>query len=71
VGDSEFSAKASKRLQDMANRAAILVVASHDSQLVDRVCNRVLRLDHGRIVEDIRKSTNDAQGCQQAMEVAP
>jgi lipopolysaccharide transport system ATP-binding protein len=71
VGDSEFSAKASKRLQDMANRASILIVASHDSQLVDRVCNRVLRLDHGRIVEDIRKSTNEAQGCQQPMEVAP
>jgi lipopolysaccharide transport system ATP-binding protein len=59
VGDVEFSAKASQRLLDLANRAAILIVASHDPLLVDRVCNRVLRLERGRIVEDVRKQSAD------------
>jgi len=68
VGDSEFSAKASKRLQDMTDRAAILVLASHDQNLVDRVCNRLVRLDHGRIIEDTRMSVDAAQGSVQPME---
>ncbi len=55
VGDAEFRDKASQRLEDLANRAAILVLATHDATLVDRICNRVLRLEHGRIVEDVRK----------------
>ena len=55
VGDAEFQAKASQRLQEMANRSAILVLASHDPLLIDRVCNRVLHLEQGRVIEDVRK----------------
>jgi lipopolysaccharide transport system ATP-binding protein len=60
VGDAEFSAKASQRLDDVANRASIIVVASHDPLLIERVCNRVLRLEHGIIAEDtvIQKTTS-------------
>jgi lipopolysaccharide transport system ATP-binding protein len=50
VGDENFSAKAQKRLQEYVDRAKILVLATHNMGLLDSVCNKVIRLDHGRIV---------------------
>jgi lipopolysaccharide transport system ATP-binding protein len=52
VGDSEFSKKASQRLERLVAQTSILVLASHSSDLIARLCNRVIRLEHGRIVED-------------------
>lgn len=52
VGDQSFSAKAAKRLDDMIGKSSILVVATHDSALIDRVCNRKIGLEHGRIISD-------------------
>ena len=52
VGDAEFRAKAAQRLETLVGKASILVVASHDSQLIERICNRKINLEHGRIVSD-------------------
>ncbi len=52
VGDTEFSKKAAGRLDRLVERTPILVVASHDQNLISRTCNRVFRLEHGKIVED-------------------
>jgi lipopolysaccharide transport system ATP-binding protein len=52
VGDAEFAARAQARLRRMIGDAKILVLASHDSSLLARNCNRILRLEHGKIVED-------------------
>ena len=61
VGDADFSIKAANRMDDLVNKASILVIASHDLALVDRLCNRVIRLEHGRIVEttDMRTDNKD------------
>jgi ABC-type polysaccharide/polyol phosphate transport system ATPase subunit len=62
----------SQPLQDSANRAAILVLASHNPLFIDRYCNRVLRLEHGRIAEDARKdSAPEVPVAVQEMEVRP
>lgn len=50
VGDAEFSRKATQRLEALVNRTPILVVASHDPKLINRICNRVFRLEHGKVV---------------------
>jgi lipopolysaccharide transport system ATP-binding protein len=47
VGDAEFQVLAQQRLEAMAERAGILVLASHDPEMLRRYCNKVLRLDHG------------------------
>ena len=52
VGDAEFSKKAAGRLDRLVERTPILVVASHDQNLISRMCNRVFRLEHGKIIED-------------------
>ncbi|WP_315968091.1 ABC transporter ATP-binding protein [Burkholderia multivorans] len=52
VGDAAFKERAKKKLDDVIAKARILVLASHESELIHRVCNRVITLEHGRIVSD-------------------
>lgn len=49
VGDAEFSAKAEARMRDIVAKSGILVLASHSPDLLERECNKVIRLQHGRI----------------------
>lgn len=57
VGDAQFNLKASRRLEQMVNRSAILVIASHSDALIHKLCNKKITLEHGRIVrtESINK----------------
>lgn len=52
VGDADFRAKAAERLQKLVDGASILVIASHDFGLINKICNRAFRMEHGRIVEE-------------------
>ena len=54
VGDAEFVSKAEERLQQMVDKASILVIASHNAQIISRLCNVQIRLAHGRIVDVVR-----------------
>jgi len=50
VGDAEFTEKAEQRMKDVVSNAGILVLASHSPDLIAKECNRVIHLEHGRIV---------------------
>jgi len=50
VGDAEFTEKAEKRMKDVVSGAGILVLASHSPDLIAKECNRVIHMEHGRIV---------------------
>lgn len=50
VGDAEFTEKAEQRMKDVVSGAGILVLASHSPDLIAKECNRVIHLEHGRIV---------------------
>lgn len=52
VGDQGFTQKAEFRLTQMVQSTNILVLASHSRILVEKVCNRVLWLEHGKIRMD-------------------
>jgi ABC-2 type transport system ATP-binding protein len=49
VGDQHFRNKARQRLDDIVARAGILVLASHDVDLIRSTCNRAILLEAGRI----------------------
>ncbi|VCU69467.1 Teichoic acids export ATP-binding protein TagH [Pigmentiphaga humi] len=51
VGDAQFNAKASQRLSAMVEKSSILVIASHQESVINDLCNRRVRLEHGRLVE--------------------
>lgn len=59
VGDSEFLEKARARLDGMVKRAKIVVMASHDHDLVMKQCNKVIKLERGRIVSFQELSSNN------------
>jgi ABC-2 type transport system ATP-binding protein/lipopolysaccharide transport system ATP-binding protein len=50
VGDQQFRKKARQRLDEIVVRAGILVLASHDVELIKSTCNRAILLEEGRIV---------------------
>ena len=47
VGDADFQHLAHARLLKLVERAGILVLASHDQDLLRLYCNKVMRLDGG------------------------
>ena len=51
VGDAEFTHKAEQRMKDVVAKSGILVLASHSPELIAKECNRVIHLEHGRIIE--------------------
>lgn len=52
VGDAGFAEKASKRLESLVEQSSALVIASHSRELIARLCNRGLCLEHGRLLEE-------------------
>ncbi|ATC23604.1 ABC transporter ATP-binding protein [Caulobacter vibrioides] len=49
AGDAAFVQKAAQRMHRMVEDAKIMVMATHDHDLVQRVCNRVCELQGGKI----------------------
>lgn len=49
AGDEEFQAKARRRMDEMAEKARIIVLASHNRALIEKLCTRTLRLDKGKV----------------------
>ncbi|MDP3749242.1 MAG: ABC transporter ATP-binding protein [Phenylobacterium sp.] len=47
VGDADFQKMAHRRLLNLVERAGILVLASHDTELLRLYCNKVMRLEGG------------------------
>ena len=51
-GDVAFMAKARVSMHNMIDKANIMIMVSHDHQLVKSLCNRVIWMDHGKLVAD-------------------
>lgn len=49
AGDLAFQEKAQKRLHEMTERAGIVILASHNKAVIERICNKALVLEHGRV----------------------
>lgn len=52
VGDAGFLRKAEKRARALVSEVGILVIASHQTLLLEHTCNRVIWLDGGTIRSD-------------------
>lgn len=49
VGDASFIEKAELRLKSLVDHAGILVLASHNQDLLEHVCTKGILLNHGRV----------------------
>lgn len=51
-GDAAFMVKAKARMYEMIDKSDIMIMVSHDHELVKSLCNRVIWMDHGKVVAD-------------------
>ena len=50
AGDAKFQSKAAKRLHNLIDRTGVFVMASHNPNLIKRVCNLGIVLDQSRLI---------------------
>jgi len=67
VGDPNFREKSKKKILNMVNGASTVVIVSHSFGLMTDICDRVVLLDHGKIVtqgnpQDSIKAYYDLEG---------
>jgi ABC-2 type transport system ATP-binding protein/lipopolysaccharide transport system ATP-binding protein len=48
--DDEFLQKAKTRLSELAHRSKVLVMASHQLDLIRALCNKAMFMQHGQLV---------------------
>ena len=48
-GDAHFLKKAERRMQRLIDRSSILVIASHSTDLMKRLCTKAILLDQGQV----------------------
>ena len=61
VGDPNFREKSKKKILDMVQGASTVVIVSHSFGLMTDICDRVILLDKGSVVEE-----GDPQTCIKA-----
>lgn len=49
VGDKEFTLKAEKRMNEIVDKASILIIASHSLDLLKNTCTKIMHMEHGKI----------------------
>lgn len=49
AGDANFMTKAHKRVEQFYNKAKILVISSHSTDILKKFCNKVLVLEKGKV----------------------
>ena len=52
AGDRSFQRKAAERMTEMMGKARLIVMVSHDVSMLKNLSDRVLWLDHGRVLRD-------------------
>ncbi len=51
-GDAGFVEKATKRMEEIIDKSSIMLLVSHDLMLLEKYCNRIIWIDHGRVKKD-------------------
>jgi ABC-type polysaccharide/polyol phosphate transport system ATPase subunit len=51
VGDASFVDRAEKRLTRLVESTSIMVLASHSNELIRKICNKAVFLDHGKVMK--------------------
>lgn len=49
VGDYRFQEKCEQRIRKMIEKGATIIMVSHDNDLIQKLCSKVVWLDHGKV----------------------
>lgn len=61
VGDFRFQQKCEERIRKMIEEGVTILLVSHDISMIERLCNKVLWLDHG----EMKKVGKTAEVCEE------
>ena len=50
--DADFTEKAKVRMYNLVDKASLVIMVSHDYELVASLCNRVITINRGQLIED-------------------
>lgn len=50
AGDAAFLESAQRRINSLFERTSIVIIASHSEDIIARLCNRRIKMEHGKIV---------------------
>lgn len=56
TGDAHFVEKSSRRILDLVERSKVVLIVSHNTGQIEKLCNRVIVLDKGKVVNDGKPS---------------
>ena len=62
VGDANFVEKAEHRLQELLKKTPILIIASHSPDLINKLCNKVMKLANGRLLAIEKPVKKEGEG---------
>lgn len=61
VGDAEFQIKSLNKIKEFKRQGKNLVIVSHDVLVINKLCDRVILLDHGSVeYDDVTNKTIDS-----------
>ncbi len=52
AGDARFAEQANRRVETLVEKSSALVIASHSESMIEKMCNRAILLNKGRIVAE-------------------
>ncbi len=52
VGDMSFEAKCAQKMRELLMSGTTIILVSHNTNLVQNICNRVILIDHGGIIRE-------------------
>ncbi len=52
TGDEDFKEQANQRMKELVDATHILILASHSKSLLEKNCNRIIWLEHGKVKMD-------------------
>lgn len=55
-GDQEFKYKSKIKIKELIKKSQIMILVSHEMEIIKDICNRVILIDNGKIVMDGKPS---------------
>ena len=52
MADKDFSKKVNSRFNEIISDTGIFLCASHNDELINQLCNRIIKLEDGKIISD-------------------
>ena len=51
-GDKEFKVKSKIKIKELIKKSQIMLLVSHEMEIISDICNRAILVDNGKIVMD-------------------